>query len=186
MGGGGGRTRGGSRSSRSAGERGGGPLRGESQNGAPGGWGTRRRQQATSPSAPPGMHTITVSAKFAPFDLTNGSWETESNRFADRIIATLAQYAPNISRAIVATHWRSPLTMETEYGLTRGDVFHGAILPYQMFSFRPIPGWSSYRTPIRGLYLCGAGAHPGGGVIGAAGHNAAMAVLEAWPGFRFA
>ena len=144
-------------------------------------------ESANDPTAaPPGMHTLTVSAKFAPFDLTNGSWETESNRFADRIIETLAQYAPNISRAIVATHWRSPLTMETEYGLTRGDVFHGAILPYQMFSFRPIPGWSSYRTPIRGLYLCGAGAHPGGGVIGAAGHNAAMAVLEDWPRLRSA
>src|SRR5207244_2299322 len=83
----------------------------------------------------------------------------------------LEQYAPNIRRAVVAMHWRSPLTREQEYGLTRGDVFHGAILPYQMFSFRPVPGWSSYRTPVRGLYLCGAGAHPGGGVMGAAGHN---------------
>src|SRR2546427_804545 len=144
-------------------------------------------ESANDPTAaPPGMHTLTVSAKFAPFDLANGSWETESSRFADRIIETLGQYASNISRAIVATHWRSPLTMETEYGLTRGDVFHGASLPYQMFSFRPIPGWSSDRTPVPGLYLCGAGAHPGGGVIGAAGHNAAMAVLEDWPRLRSA
>src|SRR2546422_9837747 len=137
-------------------------------------------------AAPPGMHTLTISAKLAPFDLATGSWDTEGKAFADRIVELLEQYAPNIRRAVVAMHWRSPLTMEQEYGLTRGDVFHGAILPYQMFSFRPVPGWSSYRTPVRGLYLCGAGAHPWGGVMGAAGHNAAMAVLEDWSELRSA
>jgi len=141
-------------------------------------------QSANDPSvAPKGMHTMTVSAKFAPFDLRGGPWDAEAERFAERIIDCLEGYAPNIRRIIVARQWRSPLDMEREYGLTRGDVFHGAILPHQMFSFRPVPGWSSYRTPVRGLYLCGAGAHPGGGVIGASGHNAAMAVLEDWPGF---
>src|SRR5437016_5929534 len=114
-------------------------------------------ESANDPTvAPPGMHSLTVSAKFAPFDLASGSWDTEARVFADRIVELLEQYAPNIRRAVVAMHWRSPLTMEQEYGLTRGDVFHGAILPYQMFSFRPVPGWSSYRTPVRGLYLCGA------------------------------
>ncbi len=142
-------------------------------------------QSANDPTvAPPGMHTMTVSAKFAPFDLKEGTWDSEAYRFADRILDVLEGYAPNIRRAIVARHWRSPLDMEREYGLTRGDAFHGSILPYQMFSFRPVPGWSSYRTPIRGLYLCRAGAHPGGGVIGAAGHNAAMAILEDWPNLR--
>jgi len=142
-------------------------------------------QSANDPTvAPPGMHTLTISAKFAPFDLKAGSWDTEAERFAERILDVLEQYAPNIRKAIVARQWRTPLDMEREYGLTRGDVFHGAILPHQMFSFRPVPGWSSYRTPIRGLYLCGAGAHPGGGVIGAPGHNAAMAVLEDWPQLR--
>lgn len=131
--------------------------------------------------APPGNHTLTVSAKFAPFQLANGSWETEVEPFSERIVDALEEYAPNIRRAIVATQWCSPLDMEREYGLTRGDVFHGVIFPHQMFSFRPVPGWSQYRMPIRGLYLCGAGAHPGGGVMGAAGHNAAMAVLEDWP-----
>ncbi len=131
--------------------------------------------------APRGMHTLTVSAKFAPFDLASGTWDSQAEPFAERIIDVLEAYAPNIRRAILAVQWRSPLDMEREYGLTRGDVFHGAILPYQMFSFRPVPGWSQYRTPVQGLYLCGAGAHPGGGVIGAAGHNAAMAVLEDWP-----
>src|SRR5207253_1636211 len=85
-----------------------------------------------------------LPVKFAPFDLASGSWDTEARVFADRIVELLEQYAPNIRRAVVAMHWRSPLTMEQEYGLTRGDVFHGAILPYQMFSFRPVPGWSSY------------------------------------------
>jgi phytoene dehydrogenase-like protein len=139
-------------------------------------------QSANDPTvAPPGMHTMTISAKFAPFDLWNGTWDTEGEAFAERIIDVLEGYAPNIRRAIVARQWRTPLDMEREYGLTRGDVFHGAILPHQMFSFRPVPGWSSYRTPVRGLYLCGAGAHPGGGVIGGPGHNAAQAVLEDWP-----
>jgi phytoene dehydrogenase-like protein len=142
-------------------------------------------QSANDPTvAPPGMHTLTISAKFAPFDLRTGSWDSEAEPFAERIIDVLEAYAPNIRRAIIARQWRTPLDMEREYGLTRGDVFHGAILPHQMFSFRPVPGWSSYRTPVRGLYLCGAGAHPGGGVIGAPGHNAAMAVLEDWPQLR--
>lgn len=134
--------------------------------------------------APPGMHTLTVSAKFAPFDLAEGDWDGQGESFADRILDTLEAYAPNIRRAIVAKRWITPLDMEREYGLTRGDVFHGAILPYQMFSFRPVPGWARYRTPVDRLYLCGAGTHPGGGVIGAAGHNAAMAVLEDWPRFK--
>ena len=130
--------------------------------------------------APPGMHTLTVSTKFAPYDLAAGTWEGEGEAFAEVILDTLEAYAPNIRRSILAMSWISPRQMESEYGLTRGDVFHGAILPYQMFSFRPVPGWSRYRTPVRGLYLGGAGAHPGGGVLGAPGHNAAMAVLEDW------
>ena len=135
-------------------------------------------QSANDPSvAPPGMHTMTVSAKFAPFEC-EGGWDRQAEGFANRILDTIEAYAPNIRRAVVAMDGISPLDMEREYGLTRGDVFHGAILPYQMFSFRPVPGWAKYRTPVRGLYLCGAGTHPGGGVIGASGHNAAMAVLE--------
>jgi len=142
-------------------------------------------QSANDPTvAPPGMHTMTISAKFAPFDLRRGSWDSEAEPFAERILDVLERYAPNIRKAIVARQWLTPLDMEREYGLTRGDVFHGAILPHQMFSFRPVPGWSSYRMPVRGLYLCGAGAHPGGGVIGAPGHNAARAVLEDWPKLR--
>lgn len=135
-------------------------------------------------AAPPGMHTLTASVKFAPFDLAAGSWTSEGEAFAERILDTLEGYAPNIRRAILARDWRTPLAMEQEYGLTRGDVFHGTILPPQVFSERPVPGWSRYRTPVARLYMCGAGTHPGGGVIGAPGHNAAMAVLEDWPALR--
>lgn len=143
-------------------------------------------QSANDPTvAPRGMHTLTVSTKFAPFELADGrSWDDEAPAFAERVIDVLEAYAPNLRRAIVATHWVTPWDMEREYGLTRGDVFHGAIFPYQMFSFRPVPGWAQYRTPVKGLYLCGAGAHPGGGVIGAPGHNAAKALLEDWPGLK--
>lgn len=139
-------------------------------------------QSATDPTvAPPGKHSLTASCKFAPFEPAQGTWDTEGEAFAEKILDTLEEYAPNLRRIVLAKKWITPLDMEREYGLTRGDVFHGAILPYQMFSFRPVPGWARYRTPIEGLYLCGAGAHPGGGVIGAPGHNAAMALLEDWP-----
>lgn len=140
-------------------------------------------QSAVDPTvAPPGKHTLTASCKFAPYNLAAGTWESQGESFAETILDTLEAYAPGLRKLIRAKTWITPLDMEREYGLTRGDVFHGAILPYQMFSFRPVPGWAQYRTPVERLYLCGAGAHPGGGVIGAPGHNAAMAVLEDWPG----
>ncbi len=132
--------------------------------------------------APKGMHTLTASCKFAPYELAAGGWDTEGEKFAEAILDTLEAYAPNLRSLVLGKTWITPLDMEREYGLTRGDVFHGAIFPYQMFSFRPVPGWARYRTPVDRLYLCGAGAHPGGGVLGAPGHNAAMAVLEDWPG----
>ncbi len=135
---------------------------------------------------PPGKHVLTASVKFAPFDLAQGTWDTQGEAFADLILDTLEAYAPNVRKILIAKTWITPLDMEREYGLTRGDVFHGAILPYQMFSFRPVPGWAQYRSPVAGLYLCGAGAHPGGGVLGAPGHNAAMAVLEDWPKLKAA
>lgn len=137
-----------------------------------------------SGAAPPGMHTLTASVKFAPFELATGSWATEGEPFSERILDTMEGYAPNLRRAIVARDWWTPLAMEQEFGLTRGDVFHGSILPPQVLSGRPVVGWSRYRTPVERLYMCSAGTHPGGGVIGAPGHNAAMAVLEDWPALQ--
>ena len=96
---------------------------------------------------------------------------------ADNVIDTLAEYAPNVKRAIVDRQVLSPVDLERRFGLTGGNIFHGEILPGQLLSDRPLPGWSDYTTPVEGLYLCGSGAHPGGGVTGAPGYNAAARYL---------
>jgi phytoene dehydrogenase-like protein len=102
------------------------------------------------------------------------------DEFADRCIDSIALYAPNIRDAIIHRQVISPLDMEREYGLTGGNIFHGDMTVDQLFFMRPVPGWAQYRTPIKGLYLCGSGAHPGGGVMGAPGYNAAREVLKDW------
>jgi phytoene dehydrogenase-like protein len=129
--------------------------------------------------APPGKHVMSIFVQYAPYQLRGTTWAEEKERFADRVIDTLAEYAPNITSAIRHRHCLSPLDLETEFGLTGGNIFHGEMSPDQLFSLRPIPGWARYATPIRGLYLCGSGTHPGGGVMGAPGYNAARAVLAA-------
>lgn len=128
--------------------------------------------------APPGKQTLSISSKFSPFQLRSGTWDDIKEEYSEVVIDELCQYAPNLRELILHKHILTPLDLEREYGLTNGDVFHGTITPDQMFSFRPVVGWSRYRTPVRGLYLCGAGTHPGGGVLGAPGHNAAKAVLD--------
>jgi len=130
--------------------------------------------------APPGQHTCSISIKYAPYQLARGHWDDLKERYGDTVLDVFARYAPNIREAVIARQVVSPLDMEREFGLTHGDVFHGMILPGQMFSFRPVPGWSQYRTPLKGLYLGGSGAHPGGGILGAPGYNAAQAILEDW------
>jgi len=92
----------------------------------------------------------------------------------------LAEYAPNIRDIIIHKQIITPLDMEREYGLTGGNIFHGEMTLDQMFFMRPVPGYADYRTPVRGLYLCGSGAHPGGGVMGAPGLNAAREILKDW------
>src|SRR5207237_9415664 len=98
------------------------------------------------------MHTLTISAKFAPFDLKAGSGDTAAERFAERILDVLEQYAPNIRKAIVARQFRTPLDIARQYGLTRGAVLHGASLPHQLFSSRPFPRCSSSPSPVRSLH----------------------------------
>jgi phytoene dehydrogenase-like protein len=127
--------------------------------------------------APPGRHIMSIFAQYAPYHLASGSWESERDRFADRCLATLARYAPNLPDAVLARDAISPLEIERRLGLTEGHIFQGECTPDQLFSLRPLPGLSRYHTPLPGLYLCGAGAHPGGCVMGAPGHNAAQAVL---------
>ncbi|MCY3801014.1 MAG: NAD(P)/FAD-dependent oxidoreductase [Chloroflexi bacterium] len=127
--------------------------------------------------APPGMHSMSIFAQHAPYQLASGNWEDRREEVADNVIDTLAEYAPNVKSAIVHRQVLSPVDLERRFGLTGGNIFHGEILPGQLFSDRPLPGWSDYATPLEGLYLCGSGAHPGGGVTGAPGYNAAVRYL---------
>ena len=94
------------------------------------------------------------------------------------MIDTIAEYAPNIRDIILHRQVLTPLDLEREFGLTEGNIFHGELSLEQLFFLRPAPGWAKYRTPVRGLYLCGSGAHPGGGIMAAPGRNAAWAVME--------
>ena len=128
--------------------------------------------------APPGKHVMGIFVQYAPYRLKESSWPEEKERFVQRIIDTLAAYAPNLPGAIEHVHALSPLDLEQEYGLTGGNIFHGELSLDQLFFLRPALGWARYATPVRNLYLCGSGTHPGGGVTGAPGHNAAMEILK--------
>jgi phytoene dehydrogenase-like protein len=129
--------------------------------------------------APPGRHIMSLFVQYAPYRLADGmSWAQERDRFADRVIDLVNEYAPNFKASILHKHVLSPADLETEYGLTGGNIFHGEMTPGQLFWLRPVPGWARYATPIRRFYLCGSGTHPGGGVMGAPGHNAAREVLR--------
>lgn len=128
--------------------------------------------------APPGQHIISIFVQYAPYKLAEGDWDSIKESFADRCIEVLAQYAPNVPGAILHRQVISPLDLERTYRLTGGNIFQGAMSMNQLFCFRPVPGWADYHTPVRGLYLCGAAAHPGGGVMGACGLNAANEILR--------
>jgi phytoene dehydrogenase-like protein len=128
--------------------------------------------------APAGHHVIGLFIQYAPYQLASGSWDDIREEFADRCIDEIARYAPNLPRSVLHRQILTPLDLERRFGLTGGNIFQGAMPLHQLFSFRPVPGFSDYRTPVRSLYLCGAAAHPGGGVMGAAGKNAAVEVLR--------
>lgn len=130
--------------------------------------------------APAGKHILTCFVQYVPYHLREGNWDERRELLCDRVIKKIAEYAPNVPNAIVARQVLTPLDLERTYGLTEGNIFHGDLRLEQLFFMRPVSGWSQYRTPIDGLYLCGAGAHPGGGVTGAPGHNAAHQVLRDW------
>ena len=136
-------------------------------------------QSVTDPSlAPPGKFTLSIFAQYTPYRLERGTWDDRRDEVADTILATFSAYAPNLGRAVEKRDVLSPLDMEREWGLPGGCIWQTDMTPDQLFSLRPLPGWSRYRTPVEGLYLCGSSAHPGGGVTGAPGRNAARAVLE--------
>lgn len=142
-------------------------------------------QSALDPSvAPPGKHTLSIYVQYSPYHLASGSWDDRKEAYGDRVVETLSEYAPNLPKAILAREVVTPLDLERRFGLTEAHQSHGEMGPDQFFSFRPVPGWANYRMPVKGLYLCGAGAHPGGGVSGAPGYNGARAVLEDWTDLR--
>jgi phytoene dehydrogenase-like protein len=128
--------------------------------------------------APAGRHVMTCFVQYVPYKLRQGTWDENRELLGDRVVKKIAEYAPNVPSAILARQVLTPLDLERTYGLTEGNIFHGDLNLEQLFFNRPVAGWSQYRTPIAGLYLCGAGAHPGGGVTGAPGHNAAHQVLR--------
>ena len=118
-------------------------------------------------------------AQFAPYRLRSGDWKTEGKREAlgDAIVDAVAAYAPNLKASILARQVLTPVDLEEIYGVTGGHVFHGETTLDQVFTMRPLLDWAQYRTPVRRLYLCGAGTHPGAGVTGAPGANAAREVI---------
>jgi phytoene dehydrogenase-like protein len=128
--------------------------------------------------APPGQHLMSMFVQYAPYKLRNGTWDERKEAFADRCLEVLAHYAPNIKKAVIARQVLSPLDLERTFGLTGGNIFQGCMHLDRLFCFRPAIGFANYRTPIQGLFLCGAAAHPGGGVIGASGRNAAREMVR--------
>lgn len=135
--------------------------------------------------APAGTHIMTCFVQYVPYKLREGTWDDKRALLGERVIRKIGEHAPNVPASIVACQVLTPLDLERTYGLTEGNIFHGDLTLEQLFFMRPVPGWSRYRTPIEGLYLCGAGAHPGGGVTGAPGRNAAQQVLRDWRKRRF-
>jgi phytoene dehydrogenase-like protein len=116
--------------------------------------------------------------QYAPYKLRDATWDELRESFADRCFDVLNEYAPNFKSSVLARQVLTPLDLERTFNLTGGNIFQGAMSLSQLFAFRPVPGFADYRTPIRGLYLCGSAAHPGGGVMGAAGANAARVILR--------
>lgn len=128
--------------------------------------------------APEGAHIMTVFVQYAPYRLADGTWDQEREAFGDRVVDTITEYAPNFKSSVIHREVLTPPDLESRYGLVGGNIFQGEISVDQLFSFRPAPGAAAYKTPVGGLYLCGSGAHPGGGVMGIPAYNAARVVLR--------
>jgi len=127
----------------------------------------------------PGTHVMSLLCKYIPYELAGGkSWDKEKDRVVKNILTYLGKFFPNLADILVAYQCLTPLDLERMFGMTRGDICHGRLEPDQLFSARPHPDAAQYQTPVKGLYLCGSGAHPGGGVTGAPGHNAAKRMLK--------
>lgn len=134
--------------------------------------------------APPGRHVASMFVQYAPYTLAESTWEIERERFADRVFALVDEVAPGFSSSVLHREVLAPPDLERVFALTGGNIFHGAMSLDRLFFMRPVPGFARHQTPIEGLYLCGAGTHPGGGVMGACGRNAAEVILRAGRGRR--
>ena len=129
--------------------------------------------------APPGKHVVSLFNQYTPYELRDGEWNDETReRFADKIFDVIEDYAPGFKASVIGRDILSPPDLERIFGLTGGNIFHGALSLDQLYFMRPFPSMSNYKSPIEGLYLCGSGAHPGGGVMGAPGYQAAVAALR--------
>jgi phytoene dehydrogenase-like protein len=135
----------------------------------------------TDPSVePPGKHVMSCFVQYAPYHLKEGTWDEKRDEFGDTVIDTLSDHAPNLRNIILHRQVLTPLDIERKFGLSEGNIFQGELSLEQLFFLRPVPGWAQYRTPIRNLYMCGAATHPGGGIMGASGRNAAQKILNEW------
>jgi phytoene dehydrogenase-like protein len=128
--------------------------------------------------APPGRHVMQMFVQYAPYRLAEGTWDERREAFADRCVELVEEVAPGFRRSILGREVLTPVDLERRFGLTGGNIFQGAMSLSQLNFMRPLPGWADYRTPIRGLYMCGAATHPGGGVMGACGLNAAREIIR--------
>jgi phytoene dehydrogenase-like protein len=127
--------------------------------------------------APAGKHVLSAIVQYAPYTLKNG-WPQEHERFTELCIDTIERYAPGLRSSIIGAELLTPLDIEREFRISGGHWHHGELAFDQFFMVRPVPGAAQHRTPLPGLYLCGAGCHPGGGVMGIPGRNAARQVLR--------
>jgi phytoene dehydrogenase-like protein len=128
---------------------------------------------------PDGKHYMSVFVQYCPYELADGPWDPAKRKaFGDTVINTIAQHSPNFKDLILHAEIRTPWDIENEVGLTEGNIFQGELTMDQLLFNRPIPGYAQYRAPVRGVYMCGSSTHPGGGVMGAPGANAARAVLR--------
>ena len=135
--------------------------------------------------APKGAHVMSIYVQYAPYNLKVGDWSSRREEFADNVLNVLANYAPDLKSLIVARHVITPLDLEETYGLSGGHIHHGEQSLDQFFTFRPLIGWAQYRTPIKGLYMCGAGTHPGGGITGGSGANASREIIKDFKASRW-
>jgi phytoene dehydrogenase-like protein len=127
-----------------------------------------------------GRHVASILVQYAPYHLRNGSWEERRDELGDLVLRTLDDYAPGFGDLVVERRVVTPADLERDFGLTEGHPLHGEPSLDQFFAWRPLFGYASYRLPLEGLYLCGSGAHPGGGVTGAPGANAAREIYKDW------